>query len=74
MAKIDGNKRMLVEWKEKMRDITDFVNAKGIQIGEDGVAFKMTWLFNVDMLRVGIHRVDFDFQFLGRVGEIDAIA
>lgn len=31
MAKIDGNKRMLVEWKEKMRDITDFVNAKGIQ-------------------------------------------
>ena len=31
MADKAKNKRMLVEWKEKMRDITDFVNEKRIQ-------------------------------------------
>ena len=43
-------------------------------IDEDGIAFDGAWVGGAQAFRVGVHALDFFFDGLGIVGEIDGIA
>ena len=47
---------------------------KCIQIGKYGITLQMTRLFDMDMLRVGIHGIYLFLQFLWRITQVDAVA
>ena len=50
-----------------------FVCCKGIKIGEDGIALQMTRVVDLQVLRVGVHRLDLSVDFIYRVAQVDAV-